>query len=358
MKEYGSYEPGRIAPDDMKDVVSVCMTVYNIETYLRKSIESVLGQTYINLEIIIVDDGSTDSSGSICDEYAARDARVKVIHKPNGGIYTARNACLEAVTGSYICWLDGDDSMDPDMIESMLAAAREHDADMCVCRYRRVYSDHTVDDATGAAYLYEGRELMEQFLREDDRFLIQNAVWNKLYKAELSEGLTFPKMWYEDMVYTFYLIDRSRISIYLDRSYYDYVSDRASSATNAGINPHTYTDLIPNLLDRSRYLESIGRHDLALISDYLLYKRLLIYYTAVSRSSDPDKKEHLRILDDHIKNGSGRFEEIYTCPVANLNEYRKMKIYLRSARLYLLIMSINDRFIIPVKVKIAAKGKR
>ncbi len=337
--------------------VSVCMTVYNIESYMRRSIESVLAQTYRDLEIIMVDDGSTDSSGDICDEYASKDDRIRVIHKRNGGIPSARNACLDAVTGDYICWIDGDDEMEPDMIESMIKALRDADADMCVCRYRQVFDDHVIDGSTGEKYVYEGRRLMEQFLKEDERFLIQNAVWNKLYKKELTKGLRFPDMWYEDMVYTFYLIDRSAKSVYLDTAYYNYTRDRSDSQTNAGINPHTYTDLIPNLFDRSRYLEEQGCHDLALISDYLLYKRLLVYYTAVSRSNDPDRDEHRKILDGYIKSGAGRFEEIYSCPIAKLNEYRKLKIYLRSTRLYLVTMWINDRYIIPIKEKRAAKRK-
>ncbi len=335
--------------------VSVCMTVYNIESYMRRSIESVLAQTYHDLEIIMVDDGSTDSSGAICDEYASSDSRIRVIHKENGGIPSARNACLDAVTGDYICWIDGDDAMEPDMIEEMLKALVKSDADMCVCRYRQVFADHTIDGSTGQTYVYEGRELMEQFLKEDERFLIQNAVWNKMYKTGLTQGLRFPEMWYEDMVYTFFLLDRSRRSVYLDKAYYDYTRDREDSQTNAGINPHTYTDLIPALYERSEHLEKKGRHDLALISDYMLYKRLLIYYKTVSGSNDPDKKEHLRFLEDHIRKGTGYFEEIYGIPYANPNEYSKMKIFLRSPVLYLLTMKINDTFIIPVKVKRAKR---
>lgn len=346
-----------LALKERTPVVSVCMTIYNIESYMRRSIESVLNQTYRNLEIIMVDDGSTDASGSICDEYAANDARIKVIHKANGGIPSTRNACLDAATGDYICWIDGDDAMEPEMIESMLSALLENDADMCACRYRQVFEDHTIDGSTGNTYVYEGRELMEQFLKEDERFLIQNAVWNKLYKRELTEGLRFPEMWYEDMVYTFYLIDRSKRSVYLDTAYYNYTRDRGDSQTNAGINPRTYTDLIPNLYDRSRYLNEQGRRDLALISDYLLYKRLLVYYTKVSRSLDPDKKAHLKDLDELIRGGIGSFDEIYACPIAKRNEYRKLKIYLFSVRLYLITMWLNDKYIIPVKEKRAAKRK-
>ena len=337
--------------------VSVCMTVYNIESYMRRSIESVLAQTYHDLEIIMVDDGSTDHSGAICDEYAARDERIRVIHKANGGIPSARNACLDAATGEYICWIDGDDAMEPDMIEAMLGAVTEADADMCVCRYRQVFEDHIIDGGTGDTYVYTGRELMDQFLREDERFLIQNAVWNKLYRRELTENLRFREMWYEDMVYTFYLIDRSKRSVYLDTPYYNYTRDRGDSQTNAGINPRTYTDLIPALKERSAYLVEQGRTDLSLISDYMLYKRLLLYYTATYRSEDHDKKEHLRILDDLIRNGSERFGEIYSCPIANPNEYSKMKIYMKSKMLYIITMRINDSFIIPVKVKLAAKRK-
>ncbi|MCR5595930.1 MAG: glycosyltransferase [Lachnospiraceae bacterium] len=349
MIKYDDYKVDPMIPGKQDPTVSVCIPVYNVENYIRACLDSVITQTYARLQIIIVDDGSTDSTGKICDDYAGKDVRINVIHKKNGGIYTARNACLDAVKGDYISWVDGDDTMRPDMIETMLSALIKEDADISICRYRHVYDDYILDDSTSDAYVFSGMELMEQFLKEDEKIVIQNAVWNKLYKTELGEDLRFPAVWYEDMVYTLHLLGRSSKSVYLDRAYYDYKCDRAGSASNYGINSHTYTDLIPNFYDRSAYLEAAGRHDLALISDYMLYKRFLIFVTKVYRSNDPDKKEHLRILDDHIRKNAPKFKEVYSCSIANPNEYRKMKIYLKSPAAYHVAMKLNDDIIIPAK---------
>lgn len=357
MKKYekNTYDP--ILPEMQTDLVSVCIPVYNVEDYLCTCLDSVLAQSYKNLDIVLVDDGSTDRTGTICDDYASRDNRINVIHKTNGGIFSSRNECLKNVSGEYICWIDGDDTMEPSMIESMLSALKAEDADMCVCRYALVYDDYSERGDTGTVYVYDGMELMEEFLLEERRIPIQNAVWNKLYKKSLAEGITFPALWYEDMVYTLQLIGRSARSVYLDTSYYNYKCDRAASVSNTGINPHTYTDLIPNFLDRSAYLESAGRHDLALISDYMIYKRILSYVNLVYKSDDPDKKEHLKILDGHIRAAAERFDEIYAVPYANPNEYRKMKLYLKSKALYHAFMKINEGFFIPLKVKIAQRKK-
>ena len=103
--------------------ISVIVPVYKVEPYLRKCLDSIVGQTYQNLEIILVDDGSPDGCGAICDEYAAQDKRVRVIHKANGGVSSARNAGLTAATGEWIGWVDSDDWIEPDMYERMLELA-------------------------------------------------------------------------------------------------------------------------------------------------------------------------------------------------------------------------------------------
>ena len=112
--------------------ISVIIPVYNREKSLKKCLDSVMGQTYKNLEIILVDDGSKDSSGVICDEYAAGDSRIKVIHQQNAGVAAARNAGLAMATGDYIGWVDSDDWIEPDMYECMLDNAQKYEADIVV----------------------------------------------------------------------------------------------------------------------------------------------------------------------------------------------------------------------------------
>ena len=117
-------------------MISVIVPVYNVEKYLRACLESIVNQTYRDLEIILVDDGSTDSSGIICGEYAEKDARVKVIHKENGGASSARNAGLNIAQGEYITFVDSDDTIELDMIDCLLSSVRE--ADVVICKARIV----------------------------------------------------------------------------------------------------------------------------------------------------------------------------------------------------------------------------
>ena len=105
----------------MIDLISVIVPVYNVEPYLRKCVDSILAQSYSNLEVILVDDGSPDGCGAICDEYAAKDARVRVIHKPNGGVSDARNAGLDIMTGDYVAFVDSDDWIDKQHLSSLSA---------------------------------------------------------------------------------------------------------------------------------------------------------------------------------------------------------------------------------------------
>ena len=106
-------------------LVSIIVPVYNVEQYLRRCIESILSQTYHNFELILVDDGSTDSSGAICDEYALADERIHVIHKPNGGVSSARNAGIDTAKGEYILFVDSDDRVEPQHISNMIPSADE-----------------------------------------------------------------------------------------------------------------------------------------------------------------------------------------------------------------------------------------
>lgn len=351
MKIMHDYVPRPIVPEEQKEKITVIVTVYNIRDYLPKAVDSILAQTYQNLEILLVDDGSTDGSGEICDAYAQKDPRVRVIHQPNGGAYSARNTGLSEAAGDYITYVDGDDWIDPGMYETLLSALKEQDADLAVCRYRWVYADRTVDLSTSMTAVLEGQELLAKYLEEDEKWQIQTAVWNKLFKRSILGELRFPKSIYEDMYFTIRLLNQSRRSVYLDQAFYNYVCDRGSSTTNLGIQEKTFTDLIPNFYERSAWLREIGREDLALLQDYFLYKRLLIFYTKVQRSRDPRKKEHKAFLTQKIREGRENYGRVYAIPQANPNEYKKMQIFLASPLFYTIFMRLNDSFILPLKVR-------
>lgn len=117
----------------MEKCVSVIVPIYNVEPYLKRAVDSIIDQTYSRLEIILVDDGSPDSCGKICDDYAKKDNRIKVIHKANGGLSDARNAGLDIATGDYIAFVDSDDYIAEDFVKTLLAELEKHDADVSMC---------------------------------------------------------------------------------------------------------------------------------------------------------------------------------------------------------------------------------
>ena len=162
------WQPASIPLSEQTERITVAVAVYNIEQYLERAVDSILNQTYRNLEILLVDDGATDNSGAICDAYAKKDPRVRVIHQKNGGLDAARNTGIEQATGTYIAFVDGDDWIDPQMYEHMLSAIREQNADLAVCRYRQVYADGVKDASDDRLAVFEGQQILEQYLLEDE----------------------------------------------------------------------------------------------------------------------------------------------------------------------------------------------
>ena len=353
MKILEQYHPSPINSHDQTDLISVIMPAYNIADYVERGINSVRNQTYRNLEIIVIDDGSTDDTGAICERIASEDERVKVIHKENGGPAQARNVGIAQAKGSYIGFVDGDDWIDADMYEKMLGALQEQCADIAICRYRHVYKTHTDDRSVDRAVLFEGQEALQYYVQETEEFAIQNAAWNKLYKREVLADITFPAgKWYEDIMFATMALSRANRCIYLDTACYNYIIDREGSIMNTQINPRTFTDQIPAYCEKTRFLKELGRQDLADIHDYFFYKRLLLFYSRIEKTDIPDKDEFLERLTGIIRDNRDNYARAYACPVADPRDYKKMKLFLKSPARYSRRIRLEDRIVIPLKVKI------
>lgn len=171
-------------------LVSVVIPVYNASRYLRESVDSVISQTYQNLEIIIVDDGSTDDSGSICDKYAENDSRIIVIHSENRGLSAARNLGMSKMSGSYICFLDSDDWIDSRAIETLLKTAVEKKSDIVAAETCYEYVDQTRHPKAKntSVQVFSGQGILQAFV--DKR--IGDEVWDKIYRTECFEDIRFP----------------------------------------------------------------------------------------------------------------------------------------------------------------------
>jgi len=213
--------------------ISVIIPVYKVEPYLRKCLESVLGQTYKDMEIILVDDGSPDNCGAICDEYAARDTRVQVIHKANGGVSSARNAGLAAAAGEWIGWVDSDDWIEPDMYEYMLKHAMECDADIAVCGRFERYRDKCVCRGWNHEQVLDTESALELLLKND---VMQNYLCDKLWRHMLFDDIVFPEgRTFEDIAVMHRLFMRAHQVVCLPEAKYNYLQHSDSIVGNQSL---------------------------------------------------------------------------------------------------------------------------
>jgi len=211
-------------------LISVIIPVYKVEPYLRKCLDSVLAQTYANLQIILVDDGSPDNCGKICDEYAGKDKRIEVIHKENGGLSDARNAGLGIMKGEYVAFVDSDDWVLPKYIEDMYENLKKYNSDLAISGIAYFYEHNKEYKYPYNMKTREGVWNREQAI---NKLMYQNeflpSAYVKLYKVKLFETIKYPKgMYWEDLATAYRLFFACDKISYLDDKNYFYVQRRGS----------------------------------------------------------------------------------------------------------------------------------
>ena len=180
-------------------MISVIVPIYKVEKYLDKCVQSIINQTYTDLEIILVDDGSPDNCGKMCDEYAEKDERIKVIHKENGGLSDARNAGVEKATGDYVCFIDSDDFAELNMVEVLVSAIG--DCDVCTCGVYNDFADKSVPQYEGEPQSFDTDNVTAFKLMLEGK-VVPATVCNKLIKTNIAKTVQFPKgRLYEDAFY-------------------------------------------------------------------------------------------------------------------------------------------------------------
>ena len=218
----------------MHDLVSVIVPVYKVEPYLRKCVDSILSQTYQNLEIILVDDGSPDNCGAICDEYAKQDACIKVIHKPNGGLSDARNAGVDVMTGDYVAFVDSDDWIMPRMYETLLQMLKQFQADMA---FGAVADDLEQDGKVTTVKVsnYGDEPFSESAVEAMRRYFHGSwAAWDKLYKADLFRDIRYPVGEInEDEAIVLQLLSKCTRVCYTNEVFYHYMRRPSSGSITA-----------------------------------------------------------------------------------------------------------------------------
>lgn len=226
-------------------LISVIVPIYNVDVYLAQCIESILDQTYSNLEIILVDDGSTDTCPVICDEYAARDNRVNVIHKENAGVSSARNTGLKKSTGQYIGFIDGDDFVESDMFEKMLERLVEESAPMCICT-KYIIDGHYRSNSTINGTAISGTQALQQLIKMN----FPTSLWACLYSRCILENkyLCEDIHFLEDLEFQFRILLNVKKVAICNNSWYHY-RQREGSANHQQINEKVMTclDIVPRL---------------------------------------------------------------------------------------------------------------
>lgn len=231
-----------------KPLISIIVPVYNVEKYLSKCLDSLVNQTYENIEIVCVDDGSIDSSGEICDEYAKKDARIKVIHKENGGLSDARNVGLETINGEYVMFIDSDDWIDKDTCDYCINTLKLYDVDLILWSYIREYKNNAKPKRlfmNGSRY-FDDQEIKEKIflrcvglngveLRNVENMDSIVTAWGKLYKRDKINNIRFKattEIGTEDALFNIYVMDNINSAFYIDRYMSHYRRDNVISLTS------------------------------------------------------------------------------------------------------------------------------
>lgn len=225
----------------MEPFISVIIPAYNIEKYIVRCLESVCRQTYPNLEIIVVDDGSSDNTGRIADDFAKKDKRITVIHKENAGVSAARNTGLDCAQGDYIGFVDGDDMIDSDMYELLMQNALKYQADISHCGYQMVFPNR-VDYYynTGEIFVQDNSQGVYDLVKADK---VEPGLCNKLYRKELLDGIRLDEniRINEDFLFNYQMFKKAEKSVFEDVPKYHYMV-RKNSASTSRLNQHKLED--------------------------------------------------------------------------------------------------------------------
>lgn len=289
----------------MEPKISVIIPIYQVEKYLERAIQSVLDQTYPNLEIVLVDDGSKDRCGEICDQFAEQFPQIKVLHKENGGLSDARNAGLEIASGEWIAFLDSDDYYAKDFLSTLYIAAMETDSQVAICAYKVVKDFEQLDEEEPGDFLpdyqvYSREELlwnMYDSIHPQATYFI--VAWNKLYHSSLWKDVRFPTgKIHEDEATTYKIYDLTTQGVYIKRQYYGYYEAPESITRNQfSLKRLEWMEALTNRID---YFHKNQRIALALLAQKARADASIRYYYRVSQK-DLESFEAKKLLRSYVE---------------------------------------------------------
>lgn len=280
-----------------EELISIVVPVYNVEKYLKKCVDSICCQTYRNLEIILVDDGSPDHCGEMCDEWTKLDDRIVVVHKPNGGLSDARNAGIDIAKGKYISFIDSDDWIRNDYIENLYKVLTLYDTEYSECSFQYVMENgeliNSLKDSKSTT-LFENKEALCELMRSE---VLHTSAWGKLYKKELFDSNRYPKgKLFEDIPVTYDIILSGAKVAYIESASYFYLFRETA------ISKMCFS---PKRMDAAEFMEAAMKKAVSRYSGFKEQAELALfrtYYTIwLSFSREQKESQYYIIVCNKLK---------------------------------------------------------
>lgn len=308
----------------MNSLISVIVPIYNVEKYLQKCVDSIINQTYKNLEIILVDDGSPDNCPKMCDDYAKIDNRIKVVHKKNGGLSDARNAGMKVATGEYVSFIDSDDYVSLDFYETLLQTMIDNDSDIVECSVAKFYENGKFDEYSDDLKVtnYETVDALDGLISENP---FKQHVWNKLYKSSVALDIQYAvgKL-NEDEFWTYQVFGKAKKVTRINQTMYYYFQ------RNGSIMGNSYNirriDALEGKVNRQAYIEK-NFPTLTTKAKVDLYGSCMFAYQSVLKfMSGNDKKKACKIIKEYKKKCKLTTEEINSITDSSKKYYKLAKL--------------------------------
>ena len=297
--------------------VSVIIPVYNTEKYLTACVDSILNQVNVSLEIILVDDGSSDSSGQICDEYANKHNNIKAIHIKNSGQAVAKNEGLKYAQGNYVALTDSDDKMTPSMLSKMVTSGYEHDADIVCCNYKQIDEQGNVShtDSTNKEYILNHEQALIHFYSRDK---IYSQCWTKIYKRQMLIDYHIendPIRYDEDIIFNIKAFKAAQKTIILDEPLYEYTYRENSVAHGYWNFKKNINQYIDDRIKRVKITQEAVNKESAIVKEWSLVHIIIYYNELLGRVAlYPEFHSDIRIKNilRFIRNNKNILNQFYT----------------------------------------------
>lgn len=329
--------------DNTLPLISVIVPVYNVEAYLVRCLDSIIAQTYRNLEIIIINDGSPDRCPVIAGEYAEKDRRICLIHQENAGVSESRNVGMRLSHGSYLSFIDSDDFIDPDYYETLYRILYSNNADISICNKRII--NFTVEclfpapDIPEGVTLFSGSEALTELV--NDKWLC-NYTWDKLFKKELFDGIEFPKgRVFEDIAIMHKIFYRAKTLAITNEIKYNYTI-RNNSITGLRLICNQYDRFLSHI-ERISFFESVNRSDLALKEILAAFQKAMdATLLTVFHFTTYQEKEYLGA----IKTWAFSYKDkLNTLPYETASDAKKIKCFLTSRTFFMVRYAPKELYI-------------